>query len=207
VAFSPKNQLYGFLTKKPTLWVPPLLFFLFSAFGVSALGLAAAGGHIHVINFLLSLNLNIKSDEKDLTPTPLMAAAARSHVHAASMLELRGADVNYVSPGLGLTAMHLALISGSVDMVDELIQRGSRLEDVQLSAKTPYQIAQFANNTDVVLYLNQLNGKSKPTLYQKTQIGLFLRFLAINRFSRHYKQRRPSGVVEVVGKRSRGEEI
>lgn len=118
-----------------------------------------------------------------------MAAAARSQIEAANCLEsrsldfgycynfsfFRGAKVNYVSPVLGLTALHVALLNGSADMIDTLVEMGGRLENICLWDYGAKEIASKAGNTEAVLYLERMEKQKKSgahrLVFQKSQIG------------------------------------
>lgn len=86
----------------------------------------------------------------------------------------RGAKIDYVSPVLGLSAMHMALLSGSEDILDALIEMGARLEDTRLCNRDAERIAVNARNTEAVRYLQRRQDQkagAQRLVYPRTQIG------------------------------------
>ncbi|KAI6238281.1 SAM domain-containing protein [Aphelenchoides fujianensis] len=138
-----------------------------TGFGMSALGLASAGGHVEVMRFLSSLEVDMIPTEEGLTPSPLMAAAARSHVHAVQFLASRhvpplgfssffpfsGGNVNYSSRGLGLTPLHLAVICGNAEVIDALVRLKAPLEKLSFKNKKAEKIALYAENKEAQRYI------------------------------------------------------
>ncbi|CAD5205544.1 unnamed protein product [Bursaphelenchus okinawaensis] len=150
-------------------------------FNVTALALASAGGHVEVVNLLITLNTkfvehdekgnqtkklenneetNYPQVEKDLTPTALIAAAAHSQVSTAEVLEARGADVNNVLPGnIGLTALHVAAICGTAQIVQFLLTKHAVPK--QLGGKTFEKWLKFVKDNNAKSLLTQLlHGRS-----------------------------------------------
>ncbi|KAI6179912.1 ANK-REP-REGION domain-containing protein [Aphelenchoides besseyi] len=126
-----------------------------TAFNMSALGLASAGGHLEVMKFLSSLEVDMIPREEDLTPSPLMAAAARSHVHAVKFLASRGGNVNYSSRGLGLTPLHLAVICGNAEVIHALVLLNAPLEKLTFKNKKADKIALYADNKVAQRYIER----------------------------------------------------
>lgn len=70
--------------------------------------------------------------------------------------------------------MHMALISGSEDMIDALIEMGARLEDTTLCKKDALTIAESAGNIEAIRYIRRRRnekGGAQRIVYPKTQIG------------------------------------
>ncbi|CAD5207985.1 unnamed protein product [Bursaphelenchus xylophilus] len=176
-------------------------------FNVSALALASAGGHVEVVNFLISLKPTcVKDDEsrkdeaerslqtsarpipkieEDLTPTALIAAAAHSQVATAEVLEARGANVNHVLPGeIGLTALHVAAICGTVQIVQFLLTK--RAIPSQLGGNSFEKWLKFVKDYNAVQILRQLlqgkslrdkmNDKSITEILDENELPLLIKY-------------------------------
>uniref|UniRef100_A0A1I7S6T4 ANK_REP_REGION domain-containing protein n=1 Tax=Bursaphelenchus xylophilus TaxID=6326 RepID=A0A1I7S6T4_BURXY len=181
--------------------------FVRKRFNVSALALASAGGHVEVVNFLISLKPTcVKDDEsrkdeaerslqtsarpipkieEDLTPTALIAAAAHSQVATAEVLEARGANVNHVLPGeIGLTALHVAAICGTVQIVQFLLTK--RAIPSQLGGNSFEKWLKFVKDYNAVQILRQLlqgkslrdkmNDKSITEILDENELPLLIKY-------------------------------
>ena len=89
----------------------------------SALGAAAGGGHLGVVDLLLATGARVdRAPEGDASP--LMLAAAGGHASVMRRLLEYGADVNLVVPGDG-TALIAAARSGQAILVELLLNYGA----------------------------------------------------------------------------------
>ncbi|TVS11931.1 MAG: ankyrin repeat domain-containing protein [Wenzhouxiangella sp.] len=84
--------------------------------------------------------------------TPLMRAAYEGHRDSVmALLELPGLDLGRVNNS-GQTALHLAVISGSAELVQALLDHGAR-QTADSNDYTPQSIARELNRDDLLLLL------------------------------------------------------
>lgn len=118
------------------------------ACGDPPLVLAAGGGHLAVVSFLLDEGASIDggATRSAMGETPLIRAAHNGHVDVVRFLLLKGADPFARDLG-GNTALHWAAMRGHVEIVAALLagagSAASRLKDARNSeGKTALDLAQ-----------------------------------------------------------------
>jgi ankyrin repeat domain-containing protein 50 len=90
--------------------------------GVTALHLAACGGHLEVACFLIAAGADVNAVVKD--GTPLSIAVWEGHLELVEFLLVHGANPRATAPN-GETALHLAAYKGNVAAGRLLIARGA----------------------------------------------------------------------------------
>lgn len=98
--------------------------------------LAAAGGHLETLRYLLDGPLEDALDARDRKQqTPFLRAAAGGRTQTMAELADRGADIA-ASDRQGRTAVHLAAVAGHLDAVRWLVARGSLLDETDKRGRT-----------------------------------------------------------------------
>jgi ankyrin repeat protein len=110
--------------------------------GVTALHLAAAGGHASCCERLLELDadgaLLMSTDE--CGDTPLHRAAAAGQLAAAIALVRAGAEVN-VTNAARVSPLHMACRSGVTDLAALLLENGADVDALDERSSTPLHVA------------------------------------------------------------------
>lgn len=97
--------------------------------GRPLLALAARQGLTDVVTTLLNAGASVDAAD-EIGFTPLMEAAREGQVGTASLLLDASADVNHVSlpTGMALGTIHMAALSGSIDMIDLVAHAGANID-------------------------------------------------------------------------------
>jgi ankyrin repeat protein len=125
-----------------------------------------------IIQLLVSKLSKDEINEKDIYGNPFLyrALAARNKEIANIFLGRPDIDVN-ISNRSHTTPLHLALESGYVDIVQSLLDKGAKVNEKNIVAKTPLDIA-FANNNLPVELMQLLVSKlSKDEINEKDLDG------------------------------------
>ncbi|KAK2065488.1 hypothetical protein LY76DRAFT_611434 [Colletotrichum caudatum] len=108
--------------------------------GGTALQAASGGGHIEVVERLLSAGADVNADPSSMNGrTALQAASGRGHVEVVERLLSAGADVNY----------------GHVEVVERLLSAGADVNATDTSGRTALTIASKYGHVEVVEPLNR----------------------------------------------------
>jgi len=83
----------------------------------------------------------------------LFAAASSGEVETLESLIKGGADLDYVAPAVGKTAMHFAAEKGQLAAVQWLAQAGASKEKLDHLGQTPLYMAVVGHRMSVVHYL------------------------------------------------------
>ena len=89
-------------------------------------------------------------------------------IECVKILLKRGANINYRSPKLQMTALHWAAYQGDSEMVQLLLDNGA-LQLISLKGNTPVDIAGFCSNTEVVMAF--CKNLEKQLIKDKEQMG------------------------------------
>jgi ankyrin repeat protein len=116
-----------------------------------ALGLAAGGGYVDVMNELFSVTDNLEKPDARAC-TPLLQAAIGGHLNATLKLLDRGASPNSTSLD-GSTAVHFAARIGQIVAVEGLMKAGADQNACNLAGVAPLHFAAEGGFADVVALL------------------------------------------------------
>ena len=83
----------------------------------------------------------------------LFAAASNGELETLEALAKGGADLDYVAPAVGKTAMHFAADKGQLDAVQWLAQAGASKEKLDNLGQTPLYTAVVSHRVSVLQYL------------------------------------------------------
>lgn len=89
-----------------------------------ALHFAAAGGHVGMVELLISQGADVNA-KADPSWKPLHYAAAGGHGQTAGVLIEKGADVDAKDKLMGWSPLHYAAASGHKAMAQMLVSRGA----------------------------------------------------------------------------------
>lgn len=134
-----------------------------NASGVSAVYLAAYGGHVAVLKRLLSIpgtNIDTPAVPRRITSssapekthaTPLFVASQEGHAEVVRLLVHGGSvDVNLQCPEDGATPLHIAVARGHVDVVKILLQESSVVATQAKYGRTPLLDAVLSGSVAMV---------------------------------------------------------
>uniref|UniRef100_A0A7E4WBN9 ANK_REP_REGION domain-containing protein n=1 Tax=Panagrellus redivivus TaxID=6233 RepID=A0A7E4WBN9_PANRE len=101
--------------------------------GASPLTLACAGGHLELVKYLITFKdtVDINPKTRDVSPSPLMAAAFKNQPVISSCLVSRGARVDYVMPQYSLDIMSCVVMCSSATMFSTLLDMGAKPEAIR----------------------------------------------------------------------------
>ena len=114
--------------------------------GTSLLHMATQGGHVLIVNYLLSLralDVNCRNIHEE---TPLMIALREDRQELLEDLLLHGADPNSRDMA-GCTALHIAVGRTCVKSVEILIQNSADVNIKDSSCRTALHVASRLNNS------------------------------------------------------------
>ncbi|XP_067045440.1 ankyrin-1-like [Acropora muricata] len=114
--------------------------------GTSLLHMATQGGHVLIVNYLLSLralDVNCRNIHEE---TPLMIALREDRQELLEDLLLHGADPNSKNMA-GCTALHIAVGRTCVKSVEILIQNSADVNIKDSSCRTALHVASRLNNS------------------------------------------------------------
>lgn len=115
-----------------------------------ALSMAAEGGHLDVVEYLLSRNLDVNDSERSAT-TPLWYAAQAGHVEIVKVLLEKGADPAMpCHRGEPITA---AAEAGHLDVIRHLLAHGANVDGESRGSATPLWRAAKAGHKEIVKLL------------------------------------------------------
>lgn len=119
---------------------------------VTALNIAAAGGHTGVAAILLANGANPDGAEGVSDP-PLLDAVSQGHTETAGVLIKGGAAINPETDWVPITALHLAVKTGDPAMVKLLLDSGARPEVFNMKKQTPLDVAVEAGHSEIAALL------------------------------------------------------
>ncbi len=147
--------------------------------GMTALHLAAEGGHDEVLEILISASAQVDARTRIGSYTPLHLASRSGHSSAVTKLLDAGADFGAVTTNSGVTPLHLASAAiGGEEAVVALLSHGADPNARESAAgQTPLIFAASSNRATAVRAL--LEGGANPDL--STEVVDVLRSLALDR--------------------------
>ncbi|XP_024871481.1 uncharacterized protein LOC112454357 isoform X3 [Temnothorax curvispinosus] len=115
--------------------------------GFTPLHVAAKGGHLELVNFLLQNKADVNA-RNDMYSTPLHGAASNC-LEVVSALILNGANVNARSIS-GITPLHCAVDYGHEKIVNILLEHGANVNAVDIDNETPLILAAIYGHEEIV---------------------------------------------------------
>ncbi len=116
--------------------------------GISALTIAARGGHTEIVTLLLAKGVDVNAKDKD-GYTTLSIAATNARAEIVALLLAKGADVN-AKDNEGWTALMEAARLGNIDVVKILIDKGADVSAKNNAGRTALMIAKNKTRHDIV---------------------------------------------------------
>jgi ankyrin repeat protein len=146
----------------------------------SALHLAIGSARFDVMCFLLEQGADINGSNAERGFSPLQLAILRQNLQIVKYLIERDADVNLrTRDGWNMTAVHLATISGNLEILDCLIEAGANLNALDRNGSTALHWAVANDNTALALNLVE-RGADENTLGFKRTTHLHLSVIKNN---------------------------
>ncbi|KAF4873482.1 Ankyrin repeat and KH domain-containing protein 1 [Colletotrichum siamense] len=93
----------------------------------TALQAASEGGHIEVVDWLLSVGAKVNADPSVYGKTALQAASDGGHIEVVELLLSAGANPNAGPGALGQTALQAASACGHIEVVERLLSAGANV--------------------------------------------------------------------------------
>jgi ankyrin repeat protein/CHAT domain-containing protein len=121
-------------------------------FGETPLHAAASEGHAQLVSLLLAYGANVKGTDKQNAAAIHFAASSPGYQPVVRWLLDHGADVNQATAE-GLTPLHLAAVSGNIEVIRFLVAGGARLDSTDAHGRTPLALAAVSGNAAVVEFL------------------------------------------------------
>jgi len=121
--------------------------------GETSLHLAVTAGSNDMVAFLLESGAEVNAKDSS-NITPLHLAAFNGNVSVAETLLKAGADVNAVGFRHNDTPLHVAALHGNVGVVKLLLAHGADVTAENMLHKTPLQLAQDYQRTNVIAVLS-----------------------------------------------------
>ena len=118
-----------------------------TAYPLSPLFNASYKGDSEIVRLLLDAGADINAPSYEGMP-PIAGAVARGHADIVALLLDRGAELDFVDERTGKNLIHLAVLSGSLSVVDQLITRGASGDDTDNDGRTPlYYSARYGHES------------------------------------------------------------
>jgi ankyrin repeat protein len=132
----------------------------------SLLHYAVTGSAMDVIQYLLSLDINVNMADQH-GETPIFDCARKGKIQIAKLLISKFANIN-VENRVGELPIHLAAFKGNLDMIKLLIQSGAYLNKATNEDKYPVHYAIAGGQHEVIDYILK---QSKQNYYLKDTYG------------------------------------
>lgn len=132
----------------------------------SLLHYAVTGSAMDVIQYLLSLDINVNMADQH-GETPIFDCARKGKVQIAKLLISKFANIN-VENRVGELPIHLSAFKGNLDMIKLLVQSGAYLNKATSEDKYPVHYAIGGGQHEVIDYILK---QSKQNYYLKDTYG------------------------------------
>jgi hypothetical protein len=172
--------------------------------GGSLLYWAAACGHIHFIDPLITAGANInKADNRGWTP--VYATAYFGHAEIISILKAAGADVNTLNDS-GTTPVCAAVYTGGAEAITALKAAGANVDTPEINGLTPIYIAVQMRDIKVISALLEVGANVNTKTPHGTPLelakqGTTQRDQDILRLLEIHLQQYPNGIKTLVANR------
>lgn len=121
--------------------------------GITAMMLSCHAGATPAVKDLLELGAKIDAHD-DEGRDALIHAARAGHGGLCALLIGKGADVNYVEPKTGLTALHWAAKMARPFAIKELLAAGASSQTLDKEGKRPLDLAQLRGDPESIALLS-----------------------------------------------------
>ncbi|KAJ3354519.1 SH3 and multiple ankyrin repeat domains protein 2 [Allomyces javanicus] len=111
----------------------------------TSLHVAAAAGHVDIVEALLTLRANPNAVDS-LGRTPLHAACSNNHASVVTWLLRYGADANAQMASSGNSPLHACATAGAVECARELLKRGAVRDGSNRAGQTAMNMAIMGGN-------------------------------------------------------------
>jgi len=116
-----------------------------TAYPLSPLFNASYKGDSEIVGLLLDAGADVNAPGYEGMPS-IAGAVARGHAEIVALLLDRSAEVDFVDERTGRNLLHLAVLSGNLDVVDQLVTRGAPLDEPDNDRRTPlYYSARYGH--------------------------------------------------------------
>lgn len=132
-------------------------------YGRTPLHYACRGVHPEVVRFLVEHGAEVNAIDINGI-TPLLSVATRGHAEATKILLGKGADFNRQAKLDKGSALHYAAMSGHVEVLRLLLERGASLAITDGEERTPLQVAVAASKPEAVAILTEKTRAVDPAL-------------------------------------------
>ncbi|KAJ8377547.1 hypothetical protein AAFF_G00256110 [Aldrovandia affinis] len=153
--------------------------------GASVLTMAARGGHTGMAKLLMETGAFVDGyDHLDIPDANgnnnnNNGGAAHGHEGAVRLLLEWGADVNVTLASTGWSPLMLATLSGKVAVAQQLVERGADPDQLNVLAKTAFEISLQLQQKDVKNYLDSIttvrpqpdDEKRRPDVFSALKLG------------------------------------
>jgi ankyrin repeat protein len=125
---------------------------------------AAGCGMLRLFSKVIEMDDNLFASE-DRNDRTMRIAIAGGSTEIVSILEDKGIPVKHNTNVYGWTPVHYAANNGHSQMVEFLAAKGADLTKRTLSGKTPYNLAELSNHTDVMDAIKKLRGDTSAVRF------------------------------------------
>ncbi len=140
------------------------------------LHLAAGGGHLEVVKFLVSKGADINLGDNENSP-PIVNAALRSHPEIVRFMLDNGASATLADDN-GATALHFGCMGGDTLIVRMLLDKGADVNAVTNGGLSPIMYAAYRGKPDALRLmaekgadLNTRSGDGKGLIHAAALVG------------------------------------
>ncbi|XP_076080539.1 uncharacterized protein LOC143051533 [Mytilus galloprovincialis] len=145
--------------------------------GMTPLMLAAMGGYLEVVTYLVTHGSQLEATDTLRGWTPFMWAAARGHLKVVTFLVTQGSQLDATSTDvIGYTALHYAAQYGGIDVTKCLIDQGCSPWVKSKQGKTPYDMVTRSaylseeKKKEVMDFLKTVMSKTSPEVTPDTYL-------------------------------------
>ncbi|XP_048246405.1 ankyrin repeat domain-containing protein 50-like [Haliotis rufescens] len=143
--------------------------------GNTILHVACIGGHVEMVEHIMSQGIGDVNSQNQDGRTPLLLAAFGGHREVFDLLVRNGANASVVC-NKGNTILHVACIGGHVEMVEHIMSQGiGDVNSQNQDGRTPLMSAELQGCGETLLSpgvdLSQMNDKGNNVLHLACETG------------------------------------